>query len=135
MDGHDTYVVEATPRKDFHPTQPHADILPKLRGKVWINKQDYGCVKLQAETLDTISFGLFLVRIHKGTHIQYEQTRVNDEIWLPRHINVDASGRVALFASGAIDWKSDFLNYKKFTSGVRILPGAAEVEPPAAPGR
>jgi hypothetical protein len=135
LDGHDAYVIDATPRKDFHPTQPHADILPKLRGKIWINKKDFGCVKLEAETLDTISFGLFLVRIHKGTRIQYEQTRVNDEIWLPRRISVDATGRVALFASGAVDWKSDFSNYKKFTSGVRILPGAAEVQPPAAPGR
>ena len=70
VDGHDTYVVDAIPRKDFRPTQPHADILPKLRGKFWISKKDYGCVKLEAETLDTISLGFFLLRIHKGTQIR-----------------------------------------------------------------
>jgi len=135
VDGHDTYVVDAIPRKDFHPTQPHADILPKLRGKIWISKDDYGCVKLEAETLDTISWGLFLLRIHKGSQIHFEQTRVNDEIWLPRRISVDASARVALFASGAIDWQSEFSNYKKFSSGVRILPGTAEMQTSAAPNR
>jgi len=130
VDGRDAYEVEAIPRKDFRPTQPHADILPKLHGKIWISKQDYGCVKLEAETLDTISWGLFLLRIHKGTEFRLEQTRVNDEIWLPRRISLHGSARVALFASDAVDWESTFSNYKKFTSGVRILPGAAEVQPP-----
>jgi hypothetical protein len=132
VDGIESYRVDAIPRKDFHPTQPHADILTKLQAKLWISKQDYGCVKLEAQTLDTISFGLFLVRIHKGSQIQYEQTRVNDEIWLPRLLAVHAGARVALVSNGVIDFESTYSNYKKFTSDVRILPGAAEVQP--APG-
>jgi hypothetical protein len=129
VEGFDAFVVEAIPRKDFRPTQPHADILSKLQGKVWISKKDYGCVKLEAETLDTISWGLFLLRIHKGTNFRLEQTRVNDEIWLPRRMSLHASARVALFANDAVDWDSIFSNYKKFTSTVRIVPGAAEVQP------
>ncbi len=35
LEGKDTYVIEAVPRKDFHPTQPHADLLEKVRGKLW----------------------------------------------------------------------------------------------------
>jgi len=132
VDGVNTYVVDAVPRKDFRPTQPHADILSKLRAKLWISKKDYGCVKLEAETLDTISFGLFLVRIHQGSQIRYEQTRVNDEIWLPRLLSVNASARVALVSNGSIDFESTYSHYQKFTSDVRILPGAAEVQP--APG-
>src|SRR5436305_10412536 len=41
IDGREMWVIEANPRKDFHPTQPHADILPKLKGKLWIDKQGY----------------------------------------------------------------------------------------------
>jgi len=40
--GRDVYAIDATPRQGFHPTQPHADILPKLKGRVWIDKKDYG---------------------------------------------------------------------------------------------
>jgi len=133
VDGHDTYVVDADPRKGFHPTQPHADILPKVRGKIWIDKKDYGWVKLQAETLDTISWGLFLVRIHKGTQMEFEQTRLNDEIWLPRRISLNANARFALVANGTFDYELTFSNYKKFTSDVRILPGATEVQPTTNP--
>ena len=33
VEGVDTWVIEATPRPDFHPTQPHADMLKKIKGK------------------------------------------------------------------------------------------------------
>jgi hypothetical protein len=135
VDGHDVYVVEANPRKDFHPTQPHADILSKLRGKIWIDKKDYGWVKLEAETLDTISLWLFLLRFHKGTQMKLEQIRVNDEIWLPRSISLNASARFALVASGILDYEWGFSQYKKFTSEARILPGATEVQPTTSPPR
>lgn len=128
VDGRDVYVIDATPRKGFHPTQPHADILPKLKGRVWIDKKDYGWAKMQVETLDTISWGLFLVRIHKGTQMTFEQTRVNHEVWLPDKIVVSGGARIALFMNPSIRAQSDYSNYKKFTTGTRILPGVTEVE-------
>ena len=128
VDGRQALIIEANPRKDFRPTQPHADILPKLRGKLWIDRQDYGWIKAEVETLDTISWGLFMLRIHKGTHMTFEQTRVNDEIWLPHRILVNASARFALFVNGSFVWESDYSDYKKFTSGARILPGVKEVQ-------
>lgn len=131
--GHDAYVVEANPRKDFHPTQPHADLLPKLRGKIWIDKKDYGWVKVEAETLDTISWGLLVLRIHKGTQMSFEQTRINDEIWLPLRISLNAKARLALFVNDTFDWEASYSNYKKFTSDVRLLPGVKEVPTTANP--
>jgi hypothetical protein len=128
IDGRDAFVIEASPRKDFHPTQPHADVLAKLRGKLWIDQQDYGWVKMEIETLDTISWGFFVLRIHKGTHMTFEQIRVNDEIWLPLRISVNAGARIALFVNGTYDWESSFSNYKKFSTGTRILPGAKEIK-------
>jgi hypothetical protein len=129
VDGHAAWVVAATPRPDFHPTQPHADILPKLQGKIWVSKQDYGCIKLEATTLDTISWGLFILRIHRGTQIEIDQSRVNDEIWLPQRMYVNASARVGLFSNDNYTWEDTYSDYKKFTSDSRILPGATAVKP------
>lgn len=129
IDGRDLYVIEANPRRDFHPTQPHADVLPKLRGKLWIDKKDYDWVKIEAESIDTISWGLFLARIHKGSRFLFEQTRVNDEIWLPRRVSVNASARFALLVNGAFDFESTFSKYKKFVASGRVLPGVTEAAP------
>lgn len=129
VSGRDTYVIDATARTDFHPTQPHADILPKLKGKVWIDKQDYGWARIQAQTTDTISWGLFILRIHKGSQVTLEQTRVNNEIRLPSKLAVTGGARVALLVNADVDLQSDYSNYKKFTAGSRILPGVTEVDP------
>ena len=134
IDGRDVYVIEAEPRKDFHPTQPHADILSKIRGKVWIDKKEYGWVKVEAETLDTISWGLLLFRIHKGSKLKFEQTHLNDEIWLPRQISVSGGARIAVLVNSIFEFEDSFSNYKKFGVGSRILPGVKEADvPPDAP--
>jgi hypothetical protein len=131
VDGRDVYVIDAVPRKDFHPTQPHADMLPKLKGRVWIDKKDYGWAKIQLQTIDTISWGLFLIRIHKGSEITLEQTRVNNEIWLPGKLLVNGGARIALLMNTNMAMQSDYFNYKKFSSETRILPGVRVVEPAA----
>ena len=73
------------------------------------------------------------MRIHKGAQIRFEQTRVNDEIWLPRSLSLNANMRVALVASGDIDMEWSYSKYKKFA--VQVLPGAEEVKPTADPPR
>lgn len=129
VDGRPAWVLEATPKKDFHPTQPHADILPKLKGKLWIDKQEYNWVKAEAEAIDTISFGLFLARVHKGSHFSFEQTRLNNEVWLLHRFYVNASARLMLFKNLGLEQEDIFSNYKKFSSESKILPGVKEVEP------
>lgn len=129
VDGRDAWILEATPRKDFHPTQPHADILPKLKGKIWIDKQEYYWVKAEAEAIDTISFGLFLARVHKGSQFSFEQVRLNNEVWLMHRFYINASVRELLFKNEGLEQEDTFSNYKKFTTGTRILPGVQEVEP------
>ena len=129
VDGRPAWVLEATPRKGFQPTQPHADILPKLKGKLWIDKKEYNWVKAEAEATDTISFGWFLARVHKGSHFSFEQVRLNDEVWLLKRFYLNASARVMLFKNLGLEQEDTFSNYKKFTAGTKILPGAREVEP------
>lgn len=128
--GEDTWVIEATPRKDFHPTQPHADILSKIKGKLWIEKREYNCVKVEAESIDTISFGLFLFRIHKGARLSFEQVHLNGEVWLVRHFYINGGARLALLKNEAVEQEDTFSDYKKFVTTTRITPGQ---EVPADP--
>ena len=126
--GADTWVIEATPRKDFHPTQPHADILKKIRGRMWIEKNEYNWVKVEAETTDTISFGLFLFRIHAGSRFMLEKTHLNNEVWLLRRLTINGGARLALLKNEAIDQDDEFTDYKKFVTSVRIIPREKELQ-------
>ncbi len=131
IDGHSVYVIEAIPHPGFHPTQPHADIFSKLKGKLWIDKQTYEWVKAEAEAIDTISFGFFLARLHKGSHIIFEQTRINNEVWLPRHWFIDADARILVFKNSDFQIDTTYSDYKQFKTAVKILPGVREA--PADP--
>src|SRR5262249_19082502 len=126
INGADTWVIEATPRKDFHPTQPHADILSKIKGKLWIEKKEYNWVKAEAESIDTISFGLFLFRVHKGTRFSLEQLHLNDEVWLVKRFYLNGGARIALLKNEALEQEDTFSNYKKFTTSTRIV-GVKEI--------
>jgi hypothetical protein len=132
LEGVDTWVIEATPRKDFRPTQPHADMLKKVKGKMWIDKKEYNWVRVEAETMDTISFGLFLARIHAGSRFEFQQTHLNNEVWLMRRFYLNGSARLMLVKNEAIEEEDTYSNYKKFSTTVRIVPGVKEMpaEPP-----
>jgi hypothetical protein len=127
--GADTWVIEGTPRKDFKPTQPHADILKKIKGRMWIEKKNYNWVKIEAEAFDTISFGLFLFRIHPGSRFVLETQHINNELWAVKRLYISGSARIALLKNEAIEQEDAFSNFKKFSTSVTILPGVKEVPP------
>lgn len=130
VDGVDTYVIDATPRADFKPTQPHAGMLKKMKGRLWIEKKDYNWVKVEAQALDTISFGFFLFRIHPGSRFVLEKTLVKNEVWLLKSLDIDGGARIALFKNENIHQEDVFSNYKKFVTSVKLLPDLKSVSDP-----
>lgn len=127
LDGRPTYVIDADPRPGFVPHQKDAKFLPKFRFRVWIDKADEEWVKLDIRCIETVSVGLFLVRVHEGSNIQIEQTQVNDEVWLPKHVALKLDARV-LFKGMNLESDVTYRDYKKFRTDTKILP-AGETQP------
>jgi len=123
--GREAWVIDGEPRPGFDPKMKESKILSKFRGRVWIDKNDLQMAKLQMECLDTISWGLFLARFHKGSHFTLEQTRVNDEVWLPAHLTAKVDARLALLKGFNIDLDQTYRDYKKFRASTKIV-GVAE---------
>lgn len=130
VDGVDTYVIDATPRPDFKPTQPHAGMLKKIKGRLWIEKKDYNWVKVEAQALDTISFGFFLFRIHSGSRFVLEKTLVKNEVWLLKRLDIDGGARIALFKNENIRQEDVFSSYKKFVTSIKLVPDLKSVSDP-----
>jgi hypothetical protein len=122
LDGRDVYVIAATPKPGYKPKLAAAAYFPKIKGKLWIDKQDNRWVKAEFESLDTISFGGILVRLARGSRATFEETRINDEVWLPKRVRVDASARVMLVAAARAQVDIAFSNYRKFQADSRLVP-------------
>jgi len=129
-EGRPTYVIDAGPRPGYEPRGKNAKFLPKFRFRVWIDQAEKQWVKLDIRCIDTVSVGLFLARLHKGSNIQIELLRVNDEVWLPKHVSLKLDARIALFKGLNISEEATYSDYKKFRADAKILPAGGIPDPP-----
>jgi hypothetical protein len=125
--GREAWVIDGEPHPGFEPHMKESKFLSKFHGRVWIDKGDLQLAKMDIEAIDTVSVGWVLARIHKGTRVMLEQTRVNDEVWLPRHLSFKVDARVALFKGFNINGEQEFRDYKKFRTSSKIV-GIGEVK-------
>jgi hypothetical protein len=122
VDGHATWIIAGTPRAAYHGQDRETRALLKIRGKIWIDKTSYQWVRLEAETTETISFGIFLARLNPGARLVFEQTPVSDTLWLPRRLYLKGTGRVGLIKKIAMDQEISWSDYHKFQVTSRIVP-------------
>jgi hypothetical protein len=121
IDGLDVWVITATPKPGYQPKHSDGKLLMKMKGKMWIDKAEYQWARLEAETTDTISFGLFLARLGRGAKLVFEQTRVNNEIWLPKREYVNASARLGLVKKLSMEQEVTWNNYRKFQVESKVI--------------
>jgi len=128
LGGREAWVIDGEPRPGFEAHMKESQFLSKFRGRVWIDKNDLQLAKMDVECLDTISWGLFLARFHKGSRFMLEQTRVNDEVWLPLHVTAKIDVRLALLKNFDVDLEQTYRDYKKFRATAKIV-SVGDVQP------
>jgi hypothetical protein len=129
LDGRQNYVIDCDPRPGYEPHMKEAKFLSKARGRVWIDKDDRQMKKLDVLFIDTVSYGLFLARLHKGSRVVVENIRVNDEVWLQQHVAVKIDVRVALLKNFNLEIDVADRDYKKFRTTTKIIPLGEAAQP------
>ncbi len=136
LDSSETYVIEATPKPGYKPPFRRAKVLPRLRGRLWIAKSDYGWVRAEVETVDKISFGWVLFRLAKGARLEFRQKFVNDEVWLMDNFLVRGKGRLGLIKGFHGEFENTFSNFRKFSTESKVVAvEAVEAEETGSPSR
>lgn len=119
--GNSAWVIDGTPKPRYKAKSSAASILQKMKTRFWISKRDFHWMKLEAETLDTFTYGAFLLRIGKGAHIMMEQARVNGDVWLPTRIALNGSARILLVKGVHAQLDITYSDYKKFVVDSRVI--------------
>lgn len=117
------WVIEAQPKPGYHAVHSRAKDFAKVRATIWIEQDTYHWVKVEADVLNTISVDLGLLRIAPGSSMHFEQTRVNDEIWLPSSMLVHFEARLALLKVLRGEYDIRYSNYRKFQSDSKMVVG------------
>ncbi len=118
VNGRPAYVLQATPHPGYHAQGKYGSMFPNVAGKLWVDKQDLGWIKVEGQVIHPFSMGLFLVRLLRGSQIKMEQTRVDDGIWMPERVEVQATAKIFFVKSLAIDRVMTFSDYKLPQIGV-----------------
>jgi hypothetical protein len=117
------YRIGATPRAAYR-GKLHG-ILNNLEGTLWIDKSDFNWVKFEADVLKPFRLGWFLASVAQGSHISYQMMRVNDELWVPETVVLDASARLVLKRLD-VEQRVTFSDYRKYQTDSRLVPTEAE---------
>jgi hypothetical protein len=118
VNGRSAYVLQATPHPGYHAQGKYGNMFSKVAGKLWVDKQDLGWIKVDGQVIQPLSMGLFLVRLLRGSHITMEQTRVDDGIWMPERVEVRAAARIFFVKSLVIDRVLTYSEYRLPQAGV-----------------
>jgi hypothetical protein len=126
VEGRLVWKVCGAPRPGAQPKSHDAKVLLKIRGCMWIDQATYQWARVEAETTDTISWGVFLARLNPGAKLVFEQTEVSPDLWLPKRLFIAGSGRVGLVKRLAEDQEIQWSKYRKFSVDSKIVTGPPE---------
>lgn len=128
--GQEVIVFDFGPNPAYKPKNMVENLVQKLVGVIWVDEQARDVVRLEARFSDNFKIGGGLVAsLAKGSSFVFEQTLVNNEVWLPSYDEVHAAARLVFVRVKAnqIDRYSD---YKKFSSEIKLGTSAPVDEKP-----
>lgn len=117
VDARTAYVLQATPHPGYQAHGKFGKMFSKVEGKLWVDKQNLGWVKVDGQVTQAFSMGLFVARVQRGSHIILEQTCVGDSVWVPKRLEVRASARILFLRSLNIERILTYSDYRPAPGG------------------
>src|SRR6266403_827789 len=138
--GQDVLVFDFEPNPEFKAHKMVEKIVQKLAGVVWIDEKAHDVARLEAYFVGDMKIGGgLLANLQKGTSFVFEQSFVNNEVWLPTYMEGHIGVRFLLVKGIKASIVTRYWDYKKFNvetlSTITKPKGAADApaNPPTKP--
>lgn len=107
--------MDIEPNPGYHPRNLDERLVQKLEGTMWVDRRAHQVVRLQAHLSSTARIaGGLLGSVGQGSAAVFEQSLINNEVWLPSYLEEHLSGRFLLFKSYRRDFVIHYQGYKKY---------------------
>ncbi|HKT88174.1 MAG TPA: hypothetical protein VJQ59_07050 [Candidatus Sulfotelmatobacter sp.] len=93
----DVYVLKATPRPGYRPPNMDTQALKGMQGKLWIDKNTFQWVKVEAHVIHPVSIEGFLAEVEPGTRFELDKGPGADGMWFPTHYAMKARAKILFF--------------------------------------
>ena len=104
----------------------------RMSGVLWVDTEAKQIPRAEARLNEKLNAIGGVLSLRPGTAVIFEQSRINDEIWLPSLLDINLSVRALLFMSANLNQLSRFSDYRKFkaeTAGYELKEPAKEKKP------
>lgn len=108
-------VVSFTPRPNADPDTRYGRMAQRFVGTVWIHEAAAEVMRVEATSIDSISFGLgLLARLGSGAEATLTRQAVEPDLWMPTQLTLKGQGRAALFLrSLVVDYAVNWFDYRR----------------------
>lgn len=110
--GQDVVVFDFGPNPDYKPKKMAERVIYDLVGTVWVDPQAQDVVRLEARFSNAFRIGGGLVAsLQKGSAFEFEQSLVNNQVWLPSYDEVHFGVKVFLLKNVRADVTDHYYGY------------------------
>jgi hypothetical protein len=113
--GRDVLVFDFEPNPEFKPHKLEEQVVQKLAGVVWIDEKALNVARLEAYFVGDMKVaGGLLANLQKGTSFVFEQSFINNEVWLPTYAEAHVGVRVLMLKGFKVNAVTRYSDYQKF---------------------
>ncbi len=122
LEGRKAWVLDAEPHPGYVPKELKAQMFPHIRGRIWIDQEDFLWAKAEANVVDAFSLGFSVIaKINPGGHLSLLQIRQPDGTWVVSKVAFKGSGRIALVKRFSVESVTTSSNFRKVAPDRRIV--------------
>jgi hypothetical protein len=130
--GQDVLVFDFEGNPEYKPKNIAERVAQQLAGVIWVDEKQHEVVRLEAYFVKDFRFaGGLLANLQKGTSFIFEQTFLNNEVWLPTYEEAHIGVRVLLVKGFKVNEVTRYSDYQRFH--IETLFNIAKPAEPANP--
>ncbi len=113
--GQDVLVFDFEGNPEYKPKNIAEHVAQQLAGVIWVDEKQHEVVRLEAYFVKDFRFaGGLLANLQKGTSFIFEQTFLNNEVWLPTYEEAHVGVRVLLVKGFKVNEVTRYSDYQRF---------------------
>jgi hypothetical protein len=115
------YVLKATPRPGYRPPNEQAKVLRGMQGTLWIDKNTFQWVKVEADVIHPVTIEGFLAQVEPGTHFELEKMPVTNNLWLPKHYSMKSRSKILFILNHTTQDDERYFDYRDVSDQTAFL--------------
>ncbi|HVY93636.1 MAG TPA: hypothetical protein VHA14_12830 [Bryobacteraceae bacterium] len=112
IDGHQTWVLSATPKPDYQAPSLETKALTGMEGKLWIDTGSFEWVRVEAHVVRPVSIEGFIATVEPGTVFQLLRAPIAKGVWAPAHFSERSKARIIGLIGHSTHDDETYTNYQ-----------------------